>query len=419
LNNKRSIIFLFTANGISGFSQGISMIAIPWYFASKHASDVFNLAYAGITFFVLFFGLYAGVLVDKYSRKQNFLVLNSVCGLLLMMVAAAGFALQALPDWMVIAVFGITMLNYNVHYPTLYALGQEITEPAYYHRLNANIEIVGQSTSIISGAVGAMLLEGIQINQWNMGFIHIPMNIHLAKWEIWEIFLLDAITYFIAVSLIYFIRYTSNPLLHKQTGGIIKRIRAGISYLKLHRPVFVFGVFSYAVFAMLLVEIHAVLPGYVDRYLLEKGNVFAIADGIYAIGALSAGLFIGKLFTSKSTVKAVIILSIVTSIIFAGAFYFKSVWVLYTVSVILGFTNAGIRVLRMTYLFQHVPNELIGRVGSIFNMLNVLTRSIFIMICSTPFFHTGDQIRWAFLMMSFFILISATVLLAHYKKLVQ
>jgi MFS family permease len=311
------------------------------------------------------------------------------------------------------------MLNYNVHYPTLYALGQEITEPAYYHRLNANIEIVGQSTSIISGAVGAMLLEGIQINQLDMGFVHIPMNIHLAKWEIWEIFLLDAITYFIAVTLIYFIRYTSNPLLHKQTGGIIERIRAGISYLKLHRPVFVFGMFSYAVFAMLLVEIHAVLPGYVDRYLLEKGNVFAIADGIYAIGALSAGLFIGKLFTSKSTVKAVIILSIVTSIIFAGAFYFKSVWVLYTVSVILGFTNAGIRVLRMTYLFQHVPNELIGRVGSIFNMLNVLTRSIFIMICSTPFFHIGDQIRWAFLMMSFFILISATVLLAHYKKLVQ
>ena len=32
MRNKRTIIILFISNIISGFAQGISMIAIPWYF---------------------------------------------------------------------------------------------------------------------------------------------------------------------------------------------------------------------------------------------------------------------------------------------------------------------------------------------------------------------------------------------------
>jgi hypothetical protein len=34
-----------------------------------------------------------------------------------------------LTDFFVILVFGITIFNYNIHYPNLYAFGQEITEP--------------------------------------------------------------------------------------------------------------------------------------------------------------------------------------------------------------------------------------------------------------------------------------------------
>ena len=32
MKNKQAIILLFAANIISGLAQGISMIAIPWYF---------------------------------------------------------------------------------------------------------------------------------------------------------------------------------------------------------------------------------------------------------------------------------------------------------------------------------------------------------------------------------------------------
>ena len=78
MKNKQAIYLLFLANIISGIAQGISMIAIPWYFVKiVSRPDVFANAYLLITFLTLFWGLYAGTLVDRYSRKTLFIIINS------------------------------------------------------------------------------------------------------------------------------------------------------------------------------------------------------------------------------------------------------------------------------------------------------------------------------------------------------
>lgn len=418
MKNKSPLFILFIANGISGFAQGISMLAIPWYFATRNHSAQFNQAYALITLLVMFFGLYAGVIVDKYSRKSNFLFTNLICAILVLAIALYGYAAGTLTDLLVVSVFGITMLNYNIHYPTLYAFGQEITTPDNYQRLNSNIELVGQSTSILSGAIAALLLDGVSSGHTSLFGMQINIPFAIAKWEIWEVFMLNATTYFVAALLIQLIPYTPNPHLKLATGNILKRIKVGAAFLKSNKPILIFGLFSFAVFAMLMVEIHAVLPGYIDRHLHEHGSVFALADGIYALGALSAGLFVGKVFSSAHSVKSVIILTLITVLIFMLAFATRSVVIIYAVSLILGFTNAGIRVLRMTYLFQHVPNEVIGRVGSIFNLANVFMRTLFILLFSSSFFD-GDTIRWAYFIMAIFLLLCACILIYAYQSITK
>lgn len=393
------------------------MLAIPWYFTQTGSGTYFNIAYGIVTVIVLFFGLYAGTLVDRFSRKANFLGTNLVCGLLILAISLLGFAQQELNDFWVMAVFGITMLNYNIHFPTLYAFGHEITEPQYYSKVNANIEVVGQSTSILSGAFAALLIEGVQAGRGRLFGFSVDMPFAIPKWEIWEIFFLNAITYFLAASLVMLIRYTPVQRAKVELGSVLQRVRTGFLYLKEHPLLLIFGLFSYSVFAMLLVEIHAVLPGYVERHLQEQGSVFAAADLIYAIGALSAGIWVNKLFSSASTVRAVIMLTLITSAIFFWAVVSKSVVIIYIISVILGFANAGIRVLRLTYLFNHVPNELMGRVNSILNMANVLTRSLFIFLFSLPFFTFGNHMIWAFLVMALFLLVSGIVLLLNERRL--
>jgi MFS family permease len=124
-------------------------------------------------------------------------------------------------------------------------------------------------------------------------------------------------------------------------------------------------------------------------------------------------------FTATSTQRAVIILTAITAAIFIWAFATKSVLVIYSVSLILGFTNAGIRVLRLTYLFKQIPNELMGRVNSIFNMLNILVRSLFIFLFSVPFFNFDNHIIWAFIIMALFLLLSALVLMFNTKQSIE
>jgi DHA3 family macrolide efflux protein-like MFS transporter len=401
--NRKSLLLLFFANGISGFAQGVSMLSIPWYFAKNNNTQVFNYSYAALTFFIMFFGLYAGTLVDKFSRKNNFLVTSLVCGMLIFFIALIGYLNNGLPSYLVISVFAITMLNYNIHYPTLYAFGQEISSPEQYNNVNSNIEIVGQSTSILSGGFAAILLDGFN---FSIG----QYNIVVMPWQIYDVFMMDAITYFIAAVLIFLIPYSPIKKINEYSTSIYQRLKIGFDYLKENKNVFIFGVGSYMVFAMLLVEIHAVLPNYIKLHLHAKGNVFALADTIYAVGALSAGFFINKLFKKTAILKAIIMLTFLTVGIFIAAFLSKSVLVIYVVSIILGFCNAGIRVLRLTYMFNIIPNTIMGRVGSIFNLINVLTRSVFIFIFSQKFFSSSNNIIYAYLIMGVFLFISGVAL---------
>ena len=243
------------------------------------------------------------------------------------------------------------------------------------------------------------------------------VEISIKAWQIYDVFMMDAITYFLAALLIYFIPYAPIKKITELNHSIIERLKKGFTYLKENQYVFIFGVSSYMVFAMLLVEIHAVLPTYIKQHLLAKGNVFALADTIYAIGALSAGFFINKLFDKASIVKVIVILTLVVAFIFIAAAISKSVLVIYIVSIILGFCNAGIRVLRLTYMFKIIPNNLMGRVGSIFNLINVLTRSIFIFMFSQSFFSMSNNIIFAYVIMAIFLLIAGAILLFSKNKL--
>ena len=86
-------------------------------------------------------------------------------------------------------------------------------------------------------------------------------------------------------------------------------------------------------------------------------------------------------------------------LIVACAFYlmfiFKILWVFFLGNFLLGITNAGVRILRTTYIFNHIPNNLIGRAGSVFNTLNIVVRMLLIGLFTFSFFQIGDNIRLA------------------------
>jgi predicted lipid-binding transport protein (Tim44 family) len=62
-----------------------------------------------------------------------------------------------------------------------------------------------------------------------------------------------------------------------------------------------------------------------------------------------------------------------------------------------------------------VPNDTIGRVGGVFNSMNVLLRIALLGLFSLPFF-TGEGVIWAFFLQALLILTGAAVLLWNERR---
>ena len=120
MQNKSALYLLIAANAVSGFAQGISMLAIPWYFSDVlKASSTFGLIYGSATFLTLFWGLYVGTLVDRFPRKIIFLLITLSGAVIIGSIALSGFYFGEVPLPLIGIVFCATMFIYNVHYPKI------------------------------------------------------------------------------------------------------------------------------------------------------------------------------------------------------------------------------------------------------------------------------------------------------------
>jgi len=415
MKNKKAIYLLFLSNIISGLAQGISMIAIPWYFIEiVEASDFFVYSYIIITIGTLFWGIYAGALIDRYSRKKIFIITNLVCGVFIGLIAIYGQMNGSLSNIMVVSVFAVTIFNYNIHYPNLYAFGQEITEKKMYGKLNSYIEVQGQTTSVLAGAFAAILLTGTTDQSLEIAGFNFNLPFDVAKWAIHDIFLLDAFTYLIVIGIFSLIKYQpiSNYDIH--VGSLISRLKVGFDYLRSNKTVFIFGLTSYMLFAFTLVELHVVLPSYVHDFLAADGNIYASSEVYYSLGAIFSGVLILRIFKRINSFYSVIILMFFVSLAFLSMTFYKLLWVFFLGNLILGITNAGVRIVRTTYLFNNVPNNLIGRVTSVFSSLNIVVRVVLISILSLSFFDFEDNIRWAYFIGVILMILSISILLYTY-----
>lgn len=424
MRNKKALLILFLANGISGFAQGITMLSIPWYFAGQNQSSLFNIFYALVTLGSLFWGLYAGALVDGFNRKDVFLGTNFIEGLIVLSIASLGFKEfaspelrdHALPTALIVMVFATTFFGYIIHYPNLYAFAQEISDPKDYTKVTSYIEIVGQSTAIASAALGVFLLEGVDSIE-TLPFIGtFPLKIE--KWELHEIFLLDGVTYILSFIMIIFIKYKPVKNLAQFDEGDLKdRLKSGYDFLAQNKLVTIFGVCSYSIFIVLLVERFGLLPVYVKNNLQEGGDVLSFSEVMYASGSLLAGFMVGGFLTKMPIPKSIIIFIFFTSAgFFVSAFIDESI-LFYAVSFLFGIANAGSRIFRISYLFMLVPNELTGRVNSMFNVITTVFRLAFILAFSIPFFAKDSNITLAYATLGIFTLSAGTVLIVLYKKL--
>lgn len=391
------------------------MLSIPWYFAQTDNSSFFTICYAGVTVASLFWGLYAGAVIDGFNRKDVFLGTNFIAGLIVLCIASLGFKERILPDGLIVMVFTVTFFGYYMHYPNLYAFAQEITEPKYYTKITTYIEIIGQATAIIAAGISVILLQGVDYTA-NLPWLG-EVNIHINKWYIYEIFLLDGFAYFLSFLVIILIKYKAIKMVFDyDEAPLIERLRTGYDYLVEHPLISLFGVCSFAILIVVLVQIFALLPIYVTNHLNASGDVLASTEFMYGLGSLISGFAIGQILKRMSIPMSIIVLTFLTGFAFLMAGLTQSVLLYYLFAIIIGFTNSGSRIFRVSYLFGLIPNEIMGRVNSMFNVYSTIIRFIFLIAFAMDFFNEGSNITYTYMILGAYALISGFILIAIHKK---
>ncbi|MCF8275843.1 MAG: MFS transporter [Flavobacteriales bacterium] len=407
MENKRALALLFSSHVVSSFAQGITMLSIPWYFASVvNQSVVFGKVLAVATFISIFWSLFAGTLIDRYPRKNIFWFASIVGFIVLGCAGLYGELHQEAPIWLVAFVFVFTFFGFNIHYPNLYAFSQQLAAKGDYGRVNSLIEVLGQGTNVLSGAFGAILLSGTTGGSLNMMGLQISFPFEIEQWTIWEIFLLDASTYALAACIIPFIKYVDHNPLPIDMEKILLRFKRGWKFLTLNKELLVFGLATYSIFVVLLVEVQFLLPIFVDNQLEAGADVYASSEVYFALGSLFAGFLIQKLTRNLAPAKSILLLMFLAGVSFVVVAFSKSVVGFYLFSTLIGFSNAGTRITRVTFLFNHIPNNIIGRANSIFYIYNIASRGLLLSLFALPFFSASNNIVWCYGICGGFILVS-------------
>lgn len=396
------------------------MLAIPWYFINifeQHST--FGLLYALGTALSIFWVLYTGTLIDRFDRKNIMVGINAIGGLLMAGIAVTGFLNGGLSLPLVAIAFISTFFIYNVHFPNLYAFAQQITLQKHYSRILSYLEIQHQLTSAIAGAIGAVLLGGIAWDKVAFGGFEIVLNIHLPAWQLHEILLMDAGTYFISLALVALIKYESVAVRDIEVSSIRKRFLTGLRFLKSRPALLLFGCLSYSLFITVLVINFFLMPTYVNNHLEADISSYAIFEVFFAGGALFSGLTIRYIFRNIKPAMGVVILGVLGAMYYYIGIFNTHLGAYYFLTLLLGISNSGTRIMRATYLFNHVPNTVIGRAGSVFHIYQILFRLTFILLFTMAFFSKGDNIIYAFVIFGLFITTSILLLAFNYRKIIH
>ncbi|QKG83653.1 MFS transporter [Kroppenstedtia pulmonis] len=359
----RRMYLLVTANIASSVGTGISGIAVPWFLIQQPGGEaVFGYLMLGMNMVSFLLSPVIGVWVDRFSRKW-LLQVNQILGLTATLpLALWGWSTGSFAPWQLVVISASGTLYYNLHFPTQLALVQEMFDRSRYRILNSVLEVQSQVAAVISGGLGSILLEVMEL-QW--------------------ILLVDAATFLFSLILISFLPYqrrvgqTEGPT---QSGTWWGNLSDGFRYLWGKPGLTFFFLCTMLPFIGVMAS-NYLNPLYVVDILKANAAVMGLQEMLYAVGAVAAGFTIPWLARRLGSYRTLLVTVGLFALSTAFLAFIPVVGVFLTMKVIFGWGNAGTRVLRNTLIMEMVPNHIIGRVNSSFQavgyILRILTLGLF------------------------------------------
>uniref|UniRef100_UPI003D245A75 MFS transporter n=1 Tax=Kroppenstedtia sanguinis TaxID=1380684 RepID=UPI003D245A75 len=398
LLKDRRIYLLLTANIASSVGTGISGIAIPWFLIQQPGGEaVFGYLMFGMTGVSFLLSPLIGVWVDRFSRK-GLLQLNQFLGWAVTLPFALwGWFEGTFAPWQLVVVSASSTLYYNLHFPTQFALVQEIFDRSRYRILNSLLEVQSQVATVISGGLGSLLLGVVDLH-W--------------------ILLINAATFLFALILISLLPYRHpgrQTALPPGAGGWWNDFSQSLSYLRSRRGLTLFFFCTMLPFIGVMAS-NYLNPLYVVDTLKSDVIVMGLQEMLYAVGAVTAGFTLPWLARRWGSYVALLITVGLFTLSTAVLAWVPMVGVFLTMKVLFGWGNAGTRVARNTLMMERVPNSFIGRVNSFFQALGYILRILFLGLFTQMVPERGAA--WAYGIL-FFLMVGAWIGVVWGRRVVR
>lgn len=345
--NNRNFVLLLSAQIISSFGDALTNLTLL-ILVNKLSGSTTAIATLSIVVAIpsIVFGLFAGVYVDKFDRKRIMLASDLIRGMLVL-----GFLIvQSKDRLLVMYLLSFVQAAVGTFFgPARGALVQQILKPDQYMASNS----MSQTGMVLSSVLGAALAGAI------VGLTNsfVPA------------FIVDALTFFVSFALVLLVKVPKlEPRTSQKSEGIIAPLLEGLRIISSNKiliavlvggGVTMFGLgASNVLFTPYIINILHVPVTWLGVVNISE-TAAMVLSGVLVMG------FAAKIKPTQIISSGLFALGILVAI---NAFV-PNVWFFCAVTFVIGLVVVPLEASFGTLLQGSVKNEVMGRVGSGFNIV--------------------------------------------------
>jgi MFS family permease len=356
LKNK-NFMLLWCGHSISGLGDQVYSIAIMWYVMLVTGSTIqmgISLIFTQVP--VLIFSTFAGVIADRANRKRILIICDVISSILIGSV----FIISLNNKLSISAIYIISFLTSSTgafFSPSISAVIQSIVKREDLPKANSMNKI----TSSIYGMVGPSI-AGILIALVGVKILFLINSISFLVSALCEVF--------VAVPIVTAEDRTIETNLFNK---FLKDAKEGFLYCKKIKVIFYFMIIAGCIDNFLTAPLNIYIPIYSSKILKLNSSAYGIFMGVLAVG----GIFSSILFpfiSKKGNLYHKLTAAVIGEGLFMMTFGLSKNFVEVLISLaLIGFSNAMANINLNLLMQLLVPNRIMGRVGSIFNVMATIT----------------------------------------------
>jgi len=344
---QRNIRLLWLAQVISSAGDAIYQIALLWLvFDITGSSTITGLIAMAAFMPAMLFGLYAGVVADKYSRKLIMIFSNLSQALTVIVIPIMLYF--GYRNILIIGFFAFIRASFSTFFPpALNALVPMIASKDRLVKVNSVLATSSQLAYLIGPLSAGLILSVVSIPY---------------------LFVIDSASFMVAILILLFIILPPKTKLVDKQFSSVKEIFSGVQYVTKHKPL---GM----LFILTIINNFFIMgPAFIGMLILVKdalggtASQYAFVEAGLAFGMLIGSVFVYRIGNRINIGKLLLFGMILDGITYSVMYFAGSVNYVLIFIVIHALGIPMITVSRTAIIQKHAPNQYHGRLFSLVHL---------------------------------------------------